>query len=258
MSLPLELSVHERRSELEGIIERGLATFVEVGQALLEIREQRLYRETHDSFETYCRERWGFNRQRASQIIQAAEVSNMLDSPPSNARQAAELARLKDEPETIREVWSEVTDAKGDKVTAADVREAVDRRLGITRTELPRRMPTPDFVDDYYDDVNQEWEQQEAEPVPLNLDPPSPANSRQAAMLQAVEKAGDLLAEPENERAFYALGQMAFWVRFDPDMVADASAQPAQDAPDYEEIAVWATRVASGIRARAAKLRAVK
>jgi len=58
------LSTSEERSlaDLETIIERGLATFVEVGTALLDIRRDRLYRETHETFEAYCRERWGFGR----------------------------------------------------------------------------------------------------------------------------------------------------------------------------------------------------
>ena len=33
----------ERLRQLEGVIERGLETFIEVGRALLEIRDSRLY-----------------------------------------------------------------------------------------------------------------------------------------------------------------------------------------------------------------------
>ena len=43
-----------RLAELELVIERGLKTFVEVGAALLGIRDGRLYRETHATFEDYC------------------------------------------------------------------------------------------------------------------------------------------------------------------------------------------------------------
>jgi hypothetical protein len=31
------------------------------GTALLEVRDRRLYRETHATFEDYCRERWRFS-----------------------------------------------------------------------------------------------------------------------------------------------------------------------------------------------------
>ncbi len=64
-----------RLTELEAVIERGLTTFVEVGQALLEIRDSRLYRETHATFEAYVKERWGWGRTNADNYIQAARVA---------------------------------------------------------------------------------------------------------------------------------------------------------------------------------------
>lgn len=45
--------------QLESTIEAGLKTFVEVGSALMEIRDSRLYRQEFGTFEDYCRERWG-------------------------------------------------------------------------------------------------------------------------------------------------------------------------------------------------------
>jgi hypothetical protein len=55
----LSLTESSRRAELEEVIELGLATFITVGNALLEIRDSRLYRDTHATLEDYCRERWG-------------------------------------------------------------------------------------------------------------------------------------------------------------------------------------------------------
>ena len=70
----------------EATIERGLKTFVEVGFALMAIRDGRLYRQNHGTFEAYCQGRWGFTRMRASQLIAAAEVAqnvnNCLQIPP--------------------------------------------------------------------------------------------------------------------------------------------------------------------------------
>ena len=40
-----------RLQELETTIERGLQTFIEVGEALREIRDHRLYRGDHPTFE---------------------------------------------------------------------------------------------------------------------------------------------------------------------------------------------------------------
>jgi len=114
---------------LEATIERGLATFIEVGQALMEIRERRLYRETHPTFEDYCRDRWGLNRSRASQLIEAAQVSKILDTPPKRDSQARELAPLKDRPEAVREVWAEANAETGGKPTASTIRRLVNRRL---------------------------------------------------------------------------------------------------------------------------------
>jgi hypothetical protein len=42
----------------ETIIREGLEKFIEVGQALAEIRDRRLYRATHRTFEEYAHERW--------------------------------------------------------------------------------------------------------------------------------------------------------------------------------------------------------
>lgn len=70
-----------RLAYYESIIERGRQTFVEVGTALMEIREARLYREQgFATFEDYCQERWGWGRMRASQLITAAEVVLELKS----------------------------------------------------------------------------------------------------------------------------------------------------------------------------------
>jgi hypothetical protein len=78
--LPHQLTRRDqtRLAQLEAVVERGLAVFIEVGLALQEIRDAQLYRQTHASFEVYCRERWGFSRQRGYQLISAAEVSTMV------------------------------------------------------------------------------------------------------------------------------------------------------------------------------------
>lgn len=136
----MSLAVSEigRLEELEAIVERGLAAFVEVGRALIAIRDEGLYRD-HGSFETYCRARWGQtpgltlnSRQRVHQVIRAAEVSKIFDGEgPEVESQARALAPLLDQPEILRETWAEVVEIHPEP-TAAIVREAVDRRLGTT------------------------------------------------------------------------------------------------------------------------------
>jgi len=65
----------QRLAELEKTIARGKKTFVEVGLALAEIRDLRLYRREYSGFEEYCREKWGWSRQHAYRLIEAAPIA---------------------------------------------------------------------------------------------------------------------------------------------------------------------------------------
>lgn len=129
-------------TQQEAIIERGLQTFYEVGIALLTIRDQRLYRQAHASFEDYCHERWGLSRPRAYQLIEAAavraNVSTIVDILPANEAQARPLTSLP--PQRQAEVWQEAVEtAPEGKITAAHVARTVERMTApppITATEL--------------------------------------------------------------------------------------------------------------------------
>jgi hypothetical protein len=115
-------------AEAEQVIERGLKTFVEVGNALTAINESRLYRTSHQSFEAYAKERWNLSRPRAYELMTAAEVmSAMADTEqlPSNERQVRELAKVP-EPERA-DVWRETVERTEGKPTAAAVAETAKR-----------------------------------------------------------------------------------------------------------------------------------
>lgn len=119
----------ERLADLEVTIAQGLTTFVEVGAALAEIREARLYRETHGTFEDYCRERWGMSRTHANRLVESATVVRNLapmGATPANERQARALTSV---PAKERaEVWKEAVEtAPNGKITAAHVAETVKR-----------------------------------------------------------------------------------------------------------------------------------
>lgn len=103
----VEVSAADRLAELESVIERGVPTFMEVGRALAEIRDTRLYRETHPTFEAYCRDRWGFTDRRARQLIAASrQVESGTTVPVENERQAR---RLRDgEPDAPSAGWREL------------------------------------------------------------------------------------------------------------------------------------------------------
>ena len=78
--LPTTLTIEERNEldRLEAVIDRGIQTFAEVGSALLVIRDDRLYRATHATFEAYCRERWDMTRCHANRVIGAARIGAEL------------------------------------------------------------------------------------------------------------------------------------------------------------------------------------
>lgn len=64
----------------EKVIARGIASFVQVGRALTEIRDAKLYRATHKTFEAYCKDRWEIGRSRAYELIDHAEVVDTIYS----------------------------------------------------------------------------------------------------------------------------------------------------------------------------------
>lgn len=130
----VELTKHDRirLNRYESLIQRCMPSFVEVGAALLHIRGEKLYRETHRSFEAYCKDRWGFTRQRAHQYIESAvvvnKVSTIVDTFPRNESQARELCRLPDGQRAS--AWKEAVEtAPQGIITASHVRQVVSRRL---------------------------------------------------------------------------------------------------------------------------------
>jgi hypothetical protein len=116
--------------ELEDVIARGLETFVEVGGALMAIRDRRLYRETHSTFEAYCRDKWSMSRTHANRTIKAAVIAGELapiGAIPANEAQARELGRISDD--QIREnIWRWIL-TRDSKPTAALIHEVVEIEL---------------------------------------------------------------------------------------------------------------------------------
>ena len=106
---------------------------------MLAIRDQRLYRETHGTFEDYCRERWGMSRFYAHRLIEASEVAALLPMGNiTNELQARALAPLKDEPELARQVYGEVASSGPVTATALSaaavaITESSHRRFYLVR-----------------------------------------------------------------------------------------------------------------------------
>lgn len=131
----LSLTEQNELQACEQVIERGLQTFYEVGQALMEIRDKQLFRSDYETFDEYCQTRWGFQRPRADKFIRAAEAMHNLsplglNNMPTNERQVRPLTTL--EPEDQRVAWQAVVDAVGEgKITAAHVEATVKRVQNI-------------------------------------------------------------------------------------------------------------------------------
>ena len=77
----------------EAIIERGNKTFVEVGRALLTIRDHEngvLYKQRYGTFEKYWRERWDFEHAHVYRLMDAAKIYDEF-SPTGEASPSAPL-----------------------------------------------------------------------------------------------------------------------------------------------------------------------
>jgi hypothetical protein len=123
-----------RLADAEAKIERGLSTFMEVGTALVQIRDERLYREQHDTFEEYCRNRWRFSARRANQLMDAAEIGTIV--PVANEGQARALKGL--DVEQTQEVY-ETAEAAGD--TTAKGLAAARRKVAGEAEPEPQGTP---------------------------------------------------------------------------------------------------------------------
>jgi hypothetical protein len=102
MKAPQRETARTSRFEyLKGVIRAGLKTTFEVGAALMEIREQKLYQLEFPTFEAFCEAEFQIVRSRAYQLMQAAEVKASLTDDLSttvdileNERQARELGKV--------------------------------------------------------------------------------------------------------------------------------------------------------------------
>ena len=152
-----ELTPDEERERLylERKVERA---FYEAGKALQSLRDRRLYRSTHKTFEEYCRDRFGFERRHPYRLIDAADVvdnltqmcpigtqtevksnhnqmcPNGLQILPTSERQVRPLKPL--EPFQQREVWQQAVETAGGKVPSGRVVKDIVQQI-MERTKVP-------------------------------------------------------------------------------------------------------------------------
>ena len=185
--LTLSLNDHEAMelTRCESVIDEGIAVFVQVGNALYTIRESRLYRDTHATFEDYTSERFHMGKSGAYRLINAAEVYHQLEavSPigdtgehllPANEAQARPLSSLPKEQRV--EAWEQAKERAGGQPTAAVVQEVVDEMLppkAIKEPDVPAAL-APLF--EIAEDAGKQSRFVSPDPAPINAqgDKPKP------------------------------------------------------------------------------------
>lgn len=134
-----------RKNRLEWNEKQIRSSMNAIASSIRDIHLNKLWQDTHASFEEYCQKVWGMSRQRAYQILGAENTRLLLadaageDAPLKaaalklNDGQAAELEKLP--PEQAVEVLREATGRPG-KMTAAKIKQA-KARVVSTEQNLP-------------------------------------------------------------------------------------------------------------------------
>lgn len=110
--------------ELEKIIAKGLNTFIEVGLALFEIKNRRLWADRYESFDQYCRVVWGFGQSNAYYLINNSQIAKTLSVPPAAPSHVAPLKTLKTD-KARKQAWLEAITLYPDSLTASKVERIV-------------------------------------------------------------------------------------------------------------------------------------
>ena len=126
------------RLHLERKVERAV---FEAGKALAQLRDRRLYRSTHSTFEEYCLDRFGYNRSRSYQLVDAAIVVDNLqkcpqivDILPTAEGQVRPMTKL--EPQEQQEAWLTAVELAGGKVPSGRIVKDVVQQI-MERTQVP-------------------------------------------------------------------------------------------------------------------------
>ncbi|MGG6295244.1 DNA N-6-adenine-methyltransferase [Leptolyngbya sp. AN02str] len=153
----------ERLDLLEEQISEGLEQ-IEAGkqrvwQAVAEIQQHQLWRVSgHESFESYCKQRWGWERSNAYEVAEAGKITNELQESgipdselPTSVSQTRELKKIA--PEQRAEALRTAIATTNGKPTAKAIRAAVQAteqpivcKPAITPEEFNREMQRSTFT----------------------------------------------------------------------------------------------------------------
>jgi len=153
----------KKLKQLEKIISSNIKKPFEVGRALREIRDSRLYKQEHENFKQYVENKWGITKSGAYQKIKCADIHDIIPEI-QNESQAAELCRLGKSKRNIKSIWNQ--DQKQNKpITQRLLKKLIDKKLGITKMDwydqkvesfksLKKRLVILDAPDDMIDQIS--------------------------------------------------------------------------------------------------------
>lgn len=123
---PLTDEERARLAVCEAAVSENIGAWVNVTNALAEIHDRRLYRETHPTFGAYLREQWGVSRAQGYRLTLATRVvASPIGDRIKNEAQAREVASLLDDPEHLMAVVDRAEELRAGKpLTAAALRQA--------------------------------------------------------------------------------------------------------------------------------------
>ena len=128
----------------EKVVAEGLESAREVGEALRDIRDQKLYRGTHATFAAYCQDRWGLGTSAVYQFIHHANILDACEKAALPLPQSEAVTRpLRFAPRTERvQTWTAFLQT-GQKPTQKAVQAFVRTRYPSTRKPPARRHEPP-------------------------------------------------------------------------------------------------------------------
>ena len=141
------------RNSLEHTVQQA---FFIAGKALKQLRDKRLYRETHSSFEAYVKERFDFGKSAVYYLISASEVVENLKRPqfvdknkkikilPTKESQCRSLAKLS--PDKQQRAWCKAIELAGNKVPSSRlVKKAVKEISSVDNPAEVKKKNEPSF-----------------------------------------------------------------------------------------------------------------
>ncbi|MEU7763650.1 hypothetical protein AB0B25_00770 [Nocardia sp. NPDC049190] len=140
---PLNDREQAQLTACESSIDSLRMAFWAAGRALQIVRDGRLYRDSHGTFDDYVEQRWDMQRSYAHKLIRAWPLAAKLHpvAPGINEGQVRELLPVAAEhgEDAAVTVYTTIADTTGNKVTAGKIREAV--------AMLPDRFDQADVIE---------------------------------------------------------------------------------------------------------------